>query len=318
MSGSPAVPSGPSAAAPSSVSVSGDDKVLVLTQAHYDWASSFCGFDVSPAATASSGPTAKPKTGGTAADPKVTKAQDTARKIHDMAEADIRKLSSADKVALLKELKGAGKPTGDLRKAQIKVFRNMQLDPNFKKKEAERADKVADDVKDDADVKEGAKDWAHTSKDQKVKALKRVMEAQCKQLGIPTPPLETYDKAPKGGTVEDGNYNPVDGKMHFNINAGANKTFADAMDTIVHETSHAYQHDLVKRLKDGKIKPGDTDYAQAQMFEMNDDDDDYIQPGEDIAAYVAQPEENHARIVAADYIDKIQRKVTGPAPAAGK
>jgi hypothetical protein len=30
------------------------------------------------------------------------------------------------------------------------------------------------------------------------------------------------------------------------INPGANKTFTDAMDTIVHETSHAYQHDLVE------------------------------------------------------------------------
>jgi hypothetical protein len=51
------------------------------------------------------------------------------------------------------------------------------------------------------------------------------------------------------------------------------------------------------------------------MFEANDSAEDYIQPDEDMAAYVAQPEENHARVVAADYIDKINKKLIAPAPA---
>jgi hypothetical protein len=289
-----------------------------LTPAHYDWASSFCGVAVSPPSPASAGPAAKPKDGPIAeVAAKVVKAQAAAAKVAAMANADVAKLSAADKVALLKDIEAAGKPTGDVRKAQIKIFNNMQLDPDFKKREAERAGKVADEVKDDADVKASANDWASRSADQKAKALKRIMAAQCKQLGIPVPPFETYDKAPSGGNVEDGNYNPGDGKMHFNMNAGANKTFNDAVDTVVHETSHAYQHYLVQQLKDGKIKAGDPDYTQAEMFEANDADQDYIQPDEDMAAYVGQPEENHARIVAADYIDKIQKKLTGPPPAAG-
>lgn len=262
-----------------------------------------------------SGPADTDAPGG-APDPKAVRAQGAAKNVNDTSDADIAKLSSKDQVALLRDIVGNGKPTGDLRKAQIKIFRNMKLDPGFKAREAARADKVADEVKDDADVKASAKDWAGTTKDQKIKALTKLMTAQCKQLGIPVPPLATYDKAPDAkGSVEDGNYDPHDGKMHFNINAGANKTFTDAMDTIVHETSHAYQHDLVKRFKDGTMKPDDPDYAEAQMLEANDSDDDYIQPDEDMAAYVAQPEENHARVVAADYIDKINKKLTAPAAA---
>jgi hypothetical protein len=286
-----------------------------LTQAQYDWASTFCGIEVGPAADASAG-AVKAKSGPAAPDPKAVRAAGAAKNVNDASDADIAKLSSRDQVALLRDLVGNGKPTGDVRKAQIKVFRNMKLDPGFKAREATRADKVADEIKDDADIKASAKDWAGTSKDQKIRALKQLMEAQCKQLGIKVPPFETYDKAPGAdGTVEDGNYDPKDGKMHFNINAGANKTFTDAMDTIVHETSHAYQDDLVKRFKAGTLKPDDPDYAQAQMFEANDSADNYIQPDEDMAAYVAQPEENHARVVAADYIDKINKKLTAPPPA---
>jgi hypothetical protein len=291
------------------------DATAGLSQAQSEWAASFCGVAMDGAPDPAA--VAKPKTGASPPpDPKVAKAQDTAKKVDGMADADLQKMSSADKVALLKDIKAAGKPTGDLRKAQIKIFRNMQLDPDFKKREAARADKAADEVKDDPDVNAAASGWAKLSKDQKIKAVKRVMEAQCKQLGLPVPPILPYDKpADPNGTVEDGNYDPSDGKLHFNTNPDANKTFTDAMDTAVHETSHAYQNDIVKRLKDGKIKPGDPDYAQAEMFAANDDGDDYIQPTEDMAAYVAQPEENHARIVAADYIDKIQKKLTGPAAA---
>jgi hypothetical protein len=299
---------------------SGDVAADALTQQHYDWASAFCGVDVVPPAT----PVSSSDPGGVASkpkvpvppDPKAAKVDETTKKVDKMTDAELAKLTSADQVALLRDIEGNGKPTGAARDAQIKIFKNMKLDPGFKKREAARAEKVADAIKDNAEVKASAKDWAGTSKDQKTKALTALMEAQCKQLGIPTPPLETYDKAPgKDGTVEDGNYDPSDGKMHFNINAGANKTFNDAMDTIVHETSHAYQQDLVKKLKDGKIKPGDDDYAQAQMFDANDAAQDYIQPDEDMAAYVAQPEENHARVVAADYIDKINKTLTGPKPA---
>jgi hypothetical protein len=302
-----------------SAAATADNPGSGLTQAHYDWASQFCGVSIAPAPNGGSaaddgadgGSAAKLKT-----DPKLAKAQDTATKVNGMSDADVAKLSGADQVALLKDLEGSGKTTGDLRVAQIKIFRNMKLESGFKARESARADKVADEVKDDADVKASANDWAGSSKDQKVRAMQRILTAQCKQLGLPAPPLLAYDKAPKNGNVEDGFYNPKDGKLHFNTNPGANKTFNDAMDTVVHEMSHAYQHDLVKRLKDGTLKAGDPDYAQAQMFEANDSDDDYIQPDEDMAAYVAQPEENHARIVAADYIDKIQKKLSGPAPPA--
>jgi hypothetical protein len=294
--------------------VSDADTAPELSPEQIEWVSNFCGVKLRAPAT-SGGPAAKPKDSTPAE--KAAKATETATKVNGKTDDDIKKMSASDKVALLKDIEAAGKPAGDVRKAQIKIFKNMELDPDFKKREAARADKVADEVKDDADVKAGAKDWAHTPKDQKVKALKRIMTAQCKQLGIPVPPFVTYDQPKKGNSIEDGKYDPSDGKMHYNTNADANQTFADAVDTVVHETSHAYQDYLVKQLKANKLKAGDPDFAQAEMFAVNDDGKDYIQPSEDRDAYVAQPEENHARIVAADYISKIQKKLTGPAPAAG-
>src|SRR5262249_3205443 len=91
--------------------------------------------------------------------PKSEKANDASKKITDTSEADLKKLSFDDKKKLLEDLEGNGTPSGDLRKAQMKLLRNTELDQDFKNLESNRADKVADQLKNDSDLKAAAGDW---------------------------------------------------------------------------------------------------------------------------------------------------------------
>ncbi len=244
--------------------------------------------------------------------PKSEKANAASKKITDMSEDDLKKMSFDDKKQMLEDLEGNGTPSGDARKAQMKLFRNTELDGDFKNKEADRADKVADQLKDDPDLKKATTDWGSRNDDQKVAALRKVLEAQSKQLGIPVPKIVVdHDPAEADGSITNGQYG--DGVLHLNLDPASKvgRSFKTAIDTTVHEMSHAYQEDMVKRLDDGKIKPGDTEYKQAQMFKLNQGGN-YIQPTEDYKSYHDQPEENHSRTTGPDYSEKIIKKLSVP------
>lgn len=242
---------------------------------------------------------------------KAKKVKETGDTINATTDAKLQKLSSAEKVKLVKALFANGKPTGDARKAQIKIYNNMELDPAFKKREEERGDRVAKSLAGDKDLKDSRDNWDKKTKDQKVAALKKIIAAQSKEYGFAAPEIETYDepsfKAADGSThVTNGHFQASDGKLHLNTNADSNfSDFEAIVTTALHENGHNYQARLVKDLRAGKIKEGDADYAQAAMFDVNEDGDAYIQPSEDYEAYKHQPEENHARTMGPDVAGKI-------------
>ena len=241
-------------------------------------------------------------------DKAVADAADEAKKLDD---EKLQKLSAADKAKMLKALQAGGKPTGEAREQQRRILRNMQLDPKFKQLEDKRGDDIAKALKGDKELEAARKDWATLSADDKVKALKKVVAAQSKEYGVTPPEIEQYDKdpytAPDGSThVENGNFDPSDGKLHLNTHAGSKMSnFNRALDLVLHENGHNYQRKLIKDLKDGKIKEGDPEYTEATVFAANDGGSGYVQPDEDYNTYKAQPKENHSRTIGAETSKKI-------------
>ena len=67
---------------------------------------------------------------------------------------------------------------------------------------------------------------------------------------------------------------------------------AEAFDTVVHENTHRYQNDLVRRLNDGDISDTSEIYDQARLMRANEEY--YAKSDADYAAYRSQPSEGHA------------------------
>jgi len=249
-----------------------------------------------------------------AAKAKEKQVKDASDKVTAMSDDDLKKLSSADKVKMVKDLFANGKPTGDARKAQIKIYKDMDIDPAFKKREEERADRMAKTLSSDKDLQEARKNWTTLSAADKVKALKKIIAAQSKEYGFDPPQIETETTAPYTAAdgskhIVNGHFEASDGKLHLNVHAESSisQDFESALNTTLHENGHNYQARLVKDMRAGKIKPGDPDYAQAAMFDVNEDGDAYIPPKEDYDAYVKQPEEDHSRTMGADMSAKINK-----------
>ena len=252
---------------------------------------------------------------------KAKRVTEAADKVTKMSDDDLKKLPTADKVKMVKDLFANGTPTGDARKAQIKIYKDMDLDPGFKKLEGERGDRITKALKDDKDLQDARANWDKKTDDDKVKALKKIIAAQSKEYGFP-PPEIVLMKPPQppdeDGAILNGEYSAPpkgDGKLHLNpykdpkdpTRSSSFQDFEKAVTTALHENGHNYQARLVKDLRAGKIKPGDPEYAQATMFDVNDDDNAYIQPDEDYDAYKKQPEEDHSRTMGPDTAGKLNR-----------
>src|SRR5207247_1032005 len=78
---------------------------------------------------------------------------------------------------------------------------------------------------------------------------------------------------------------------------GPMRDFQEALDTAIHETSHAYQHVLIDQLKEVDAgtrtppPPRDWEMDQARLFQLNND---AYEDGGDNDAYKNEPLEKHA------------------------
>lgn len=207
-----------------------------------------------------------------------------------------------DKADAVKALLAAGAPTGDARKAQIKTYKNTDLDPAFMKQDETRGDAIAAEFKGNKELKEARSGWKKSSEADKIKILEKIVAVQRKQFGI-DPPKIVIEHDPSVVSADglsklttNGFFDLGDGMLHINMDPDSNvHTFQTAVDLALHENAHNWQAHLVKDLQSGKLKSSDPNYAQALMFAVNElDPGGYVEGSEDMAAYQKQPLEDHS------------------------
>ena len=139
-----------------------------------------------------------------------------------------------------------------------------------------------------------------------------MVAAQSKEYGFTPPEIVIVHEAPHNGLVTNGYFDPSDGKLHLNMDPNSSiQQFEKAVDLALHENAHNYQDHLVKQLKAGKIKPGDTNYDQATLFAANDAAGGYVtaQSPDDLPVYQAQPLERHSWHTGPDTAAKIMTQM---------
>ena len=223
---------------------------------------------------------------------RATTALSTVTKLKDK---DLEKKSLLEKAELAFDLCANGTPTTkDGLKQLCRLYSKSKPDPEFMKKRAQQREAIVDEILTIPEVKgvfdkKGAVDskaWKQFIKDaDKVEAmLTKICDKQCDTLGMPRIPVRQNPKPPKGrtnGVLTFGGYNPASNSIRLKMHPDCLKTVKDGFDTIIHETFHAHQDFIVKKLKSGDIGPDDPDFSTAMMYMVNDIGIGYVQSSDD-------------------------------------
>jgi hypothetical protein len=196
----------------------------------------------------------------------------------------------------------------DRQGAMGKIYKTMQLEKDFLKKDNDLRKRVLEQLKKDPVLVQASKDWNRPDKmemEDKRKALQAALAAQCRKENMdidPVPEIVFFTEAPNKVSDDEhrtlaGFFNPQDGKIYMNDRSETFDDFDGVLNTAMHENTHNYQHHLVAKLEADppQLKPGDADYNQARLFQLNFKTPGYIKgsdgKGEE---YKDQPVEMHA------------------------
>ena len=229
------------------------------------------------------------------AEDKKERTKDAIHKLMFAKDEDMQKMSPEEKVKYVQDLLANGAPTPTVRAIQTRLYNNTDVTPEQKAADDARSDQVAADLAGDQDLQHARANWDTLSDADKVAALKKVVDAQSKAMGIPAPEIVVDNGMKEGDDTASGVYSHQDGKLHLNMDPDSNTAdFQKALSITAHENTHHYQDVMMQRLKDGTLNPGDPEYAQAKLFAANNGPNGYIEPHEGIANYKNQPLERHA------------------------
>jgi hypothetical protein len=196
-------------------------------------------------------------------------------------------------------------PGGQLEQL-CRLYKKSPPDPEFlKKREAQRAAIVQEVLKmpeitslygDDGTLDTAGWDNLVTDSNKMQALLQKVCDVQADAMGMPHLPVRKEPDPPEGrdseGNLTFGGYNPDGNSIDLNLHEDALKPPVEALTTILHETFHAHQDVIVKKLKAGEIGPDDPDYPTALMYMVNDIGVGYVQ-ADDVGQdnYETQPTE---------------------------
>ena len=182
-----------------------------------------------------------------------------------------------------------------------RLYKHSAPDPVFMQKRETQREQIASELLKMDEVKKLHKKngdldddyWDDFTKDadKVLQLMQKICDTQADAMGMdrivvskdPDPPQDN-------GTM--GGYDPATNSIGLNFHPGYLKPVSEAFDTIIHETFHAHQDAIVKRLKAGKIGPGDDEYATALMYMVNDIPVGYVD-GDEVGNdnYKTQPTE---------------------------
>jgi hypothetical protein len=186
--------------------------------------------------------------------------------------------------------------TSEQRLMQIALYNAMTLDKKFQEADEKIREQYEAQLSGDPELMRAIKDWKNNDASgaplvdlaTKEKLLKRIIATQSNAYGIDAPAIEWTD--PSAGFA--GQFKPSTGRLMVN------PQFLDKPENIIqaviHETTHKFQDELVKRYLEGRISKQDPMYEQAKTFAVTYGDDAYVKVEEDPFAYEFQPKEMHA------------------------
>lgn len=222
---------------------------------------------------------------------------DAAAALDSTALDDLKKQPIDDRLKLLEELRASGrKLDAAQKKLQRKLYATLEYDEDFKKEDEKRRGALIDTLKADDEITGAKSGWAAKTDDEKLKVLIKVLNAECKIYDVPAPTVRLFCEPPGDEGYFSG------GTMTLNLNTHPDSGWSDykeAIDTVVHENMHNFQRVLERRLEEGILTPGSTEYRQAVIFTANFAG--YVPPSEPIdpdepvqKMYKQQPVEMHA------------------------
>ncbi len=216
--------------------------------------------------------------------------------------------------------KGTPTPGGALEQL-CRLYSKSPPDPKFEAKRTQQRDAITAELLKMEELKklyksDGALDSAYwntlsADADKTLALLQKICNSQCDTLKMPHIVVRKDPDPPvKNGTM--GGYDPARNDIGLNFWPRYLQPASEAINTIVHETFHAHQDVIVKKLKAGEIAPGDDDYPTALMYMVNDIPVGYVFSSRGGSAnYKTQPTEydsfHNADTLEVDLMGKIKQ-----------
>jgi hypothetical protein len=237
---------------------------------------------------------------------------------NDLYFADDSQLSQMpvrEKAKYALDLCANGMPEGDERDFLVKVFKHSPPDRNFASRREQECVDIGKKVAEIPELKhlfkggkldEEAWNTMASDKPQLTSLLDKISTTQAEELGIK--PVQVFVHSDPGNENKVGGYNWAAENISINTAVAfkegekekstgqTGQRMRNTLLTILHETFHAAQHDLVKRLLSGEVGPNHRDYDAALIFYANTVA--YIGSREDLGNYREQPQEHDAETAA--------------------
>ncbi len=133
-------------------------------------------------------------------------------------------------------------------------------------------------------------EWSQLSPEERLNTLQEIDNQIADAYGFPANQITSVDMAPH----ELGQFIPETGDIEINSSdlgddGDISKNYQDALETLAHESRHAYQQHLVDVFEQDPASLSDADKALAQQWSENMKPGNYIDPEDDFDGYLNQP-----------------------------
>ena len=153
-----------------------------------------------------------------------------------------------------------------------KVFKIPNMDPQFDELDQKVRDQITEAYVNSPEVEKIRKDWSTMDEDKKKEAVKYPDRDSLRQgrLERRAARFRLRERVPRRRRGSYGSYSKFWDEMEVNLHDDFHGDPNELLDTIAHEIGHKYQNQLIDKLDDGKLKPGDPEYEQARAFKLAD------------------------------------------------
>ncbi len=193
-----------------------------------------------------------------------------------------------------------------------KIFKIPNMDPEFDELDKKVRNKIIDAYAKSPEVDKIRKDWGTMDEDQKKEAVKYLTQIPAGKdgwnVGMPDLDFENDSRADDG---DYGSYSSFWDEMDINLHDDFHGDPNELLDTISHEIAHKYQNQLIEKLEDGDLKPGDAEYEQARAFKFHNEYRSEASSDDWSDVYVTSPKETHSRTMGTELQDALKKKDAG-------